>query len=103
MRASKSYKSYGPIPRNEYNVVNTEKDADSVAVLDCDTQTNSTGYGQRLLNRQALHPSGRRRIRGWTRSWKANGWRNELASRQDEFTGVRRYSNYVLKIKHNFE
>lgn len=96
MRTS-GYTNYGSIPQNEYADANTKKSTDSAAPLVYKLQTDDMAYMRRLLKRQAQHPSGRRKIRGWARSWKANGWRAESTSLQDEYTGMGMYSSYVRK------
>lgn len=97
MKGSKSYKykNYGPIPHNEYTTANPGENTNAATVLGDDPQAGDTAYKHRLIKRQAQHPSGRRKIRGWSRSWKANGWRAESASQDVEFTGVERDSSYA--------
>lgn len=98
IKKGKGYINYGLIPKNEYAVVNSGKDTVS-AVLEIDSKPDEVAYNQRLSNQQALHPSGRRNIRGWTRwtrSWKVNGWRAEAAMQDDELTGMR-YFDYIRK------
>lgn len=94
---SSGYINYGLIPKNEYTAANPEKSTDAVAALEYDPGSGDTAYGQRLMKWRAQHPSGRRKIRGWSRTRKVNGWRAESASLHDEFeyTGMGGYSHNV--------
>jgi len=100
MKVGKSYKYkiYGPIPRNEYTTANLGRS--TAAALEYNPQADDTAYKQRLVKRQAMHPSGRKQIRGWARLWKANGWRAKSASLQDNFTDMGRCSGYARKNNH---
>lgn len=89
IRKSDKYKNYGPAPRNEYTNDNTENNINPVAVLELATQEDDTMYKQHLPKLRVQYQP----RHGWKRPWKANGWRAELASRQDGSIGARRYNN----------
>lgn len=93
IRKSDKYKNYGSIPRNEYTTANIKNNSNSVAALEHDAQADNTTHMKHLRKLSFQYPP----ISGWKRSGKANGWRAELASRQDESIEARRYYNYIVK------
>lgn len=74
------YINYGAIPVNEYKKSNVAEMPDDSPVQ------------KKVPVRRVVRPT----QNGWQRSWKANGWRADLASRQDgQMNGRNRY--YVRK------